>query len=93
MKNIISIIFLLLQIKQSILQSVSTIYTDEKELTEYLFGNQNYHPNNRPSFKVDVFLNLRIKQLATVDEKTQTIVTSSYLFLQWNDPRFVFDLI
>ena len=93
MKTKISIIFLLLQIKQSILQSVSTIYTDEIELTDYLFRNGIYHSNNRPAFKVDIFLNLRVKQLATVDEKTQTIVTSSYLFLQWDDPRFVFDLI
>ena len=88
MKNLFSIIFLLLKFKQGLSESdTESINVDEISLTNFLL-NKNYSANNRPTFQVDIFLTLRIKQLTNVDEKTQTIVTSSYLFLNWIDPRF-----
>ena len=48
---------------------------------------KNYSKSMRPSYKVDAKINIILKQIINVDEKTQTITTSSFLFINWNDKR------
>ena len=52
---------------------------------------QNKFTNNikiiRPSFQVNITVDLALKQIISIDEKTQVITTSTYLFVSWEDSR------
>lgn len=61
----------------------------EKNLTKTLWAT--YNKNLRPSICVDILIDLVLKQIISVEEKSQIMTTSSFIFLQWNDARLSWD--
>ncbi len=59
----------------------------EGKIKKKIIIDKNYDRSLRPSSKTEIILELALKQLIDVNEKTQIITTSFYLFISWNDPR------
>ena len=51
-----------------------------------------YKKSVRPSSEVMIYAFISLQQITSVDEKTQTITTNSYLTLLWTDPRFTWNI-
>jgi len=49
--------------------------------------NSDYDKIIRPSVTVDILMNIALKQIMAIDERNQIMITASYLFVSWNDPR------
>ena len=68
-------------------QSEDNRLDDELRLSKELVASSKYNKNLRPSYTTFLYIDLYMKQLMSVDEKTQTITTNSYLNVRWDDPR------
>ena len=55
----------------------------------YIYTNitNNYNKNVRPENKVDFVAFFSLKQMVSIDEKSQIMTTNSYVALFWNDKR------
>ena len=71
--------------------SASADVTDESNLKKELF--KSYDKTLRPSTRVDLSLKLSLRQIIGLNEKSQIITTSSYLFAYWLDTRLVINKI
>lgn len=71
-----------------ILNSSALNITAESILKKALFVG--YDKTSRPSDRVDVSVKISLRQIIGLNEKTQIITTSSYLFVYWADPRLVY---
>lgn len=67
----------------------SKLPVNEKILTNFLF--QNYSKAIRPAQQVEIDVDFTLKQIIEVDEKTQILTTSSYLYLKWIDSRLAWN--
>lgn len=74
-----------------ILSLYSLVWSEDENVTEKLIRKQilgsEYDRTIRPSDQVNVSVQISLKQIVNIDEKNQIMTTSSYLFLQWYDPR------
>lgn len=50
-----------------------------------------YSSSMRPVDNVNVSIQLQLAQIISLKEPTETLVTSSYLFVVWKDPRLAWD--
>ena len=66
------------------------VISNEENITKLIL-NKNYNIDRRPKEENEIYVDLVLKQLMKADEKTQTIVTNSYLYLWWNDSRLMWD--
>jgi hypothetical protein len=57
----------------------------EQAIQQAIFNS--YSSSIRPTDNVQVSVLLRLSQVIGLNEPTETVTTSSYLFLMWNDPR------
>ena len=51
--------------------------------------NASYDKTIRPTESIDIGIEIALKQILTLDEKSQTITTVSYLFVNWYDIRLI----
>jgi hypothetical protein len=58
----------------------------EKQIKNSII-NSDYDKIIRPSVTVDILMNIALKQIMAIDERNQIMITASYLFVSWNDPR------
>ena len=59
----------------------------EVKIKTFLDLTKGYEKSVRPTSQTEIELQLALKQLIDVNEKTQIITTSFYLFILWDDPR------
>ena len=59
----------------------------EASIKSLVFQNKSYDKTLRPNYKTEIFLEFYLNQFVSVDEKAQSITTSSYLFVSWIDQR------
>ena len=80
------IIFLSL-IKLYLSQNVDNYLT--QNLTSYLM--KDYDKYSKPPGKVNISMQISIKQIVGIQEKDQTITLSVWITQLWNDPRLAFN--
>ena len=51
-----------------------------------------YKKSVRPSSEVMIYAFISLQQINSIDEKTQTFTTNSYLTLLWTDPRLTWNV-
>ena len=61
--------------------------TFENDIFNLLTKTSTYNKNLRPEDSVRIELFLSVQQIVSIDEKVQTMTSSSYLTLVWNDTR------
>ena len=59
----------------------------ESNIKIKLFNSSSYDKTIRPSDTVKIQLALELQQIVDVVERSETLITSSYLFMQWKDSR------
>ena len=59
----------------------------EREIKNRILNSSSYDRLIRPEVTVSIYLQLLLKQLVSIDEKTQIITTSSLLIAIWRDER------
>ena len=80
-----STIFVSFFLTSKIVCQLSSIQLAEQNLVTKLF--KNYSRTTRPSVQVKIAVNLQLKQIISLVEKTQILTTSSFIEQYWNDPR------
>ena len=63
----------------------------EKDIFSLLTNPNTYNKNLRPDDSVAIQLFLSLQQVVSIDEKSQTMTSSSYLTLYWDDKRISWD--
>ena len=64
--------------------------TDEYNMKKVIFSTT-YDRTIRPADSTNIYLKMTMKQIIGLNEKTQIITTSSYLFAYWIDSRLKWD--
>lgn len=80
-KELIILIFLFA------LKKAESETSTEREIKNRILNSSSYDRLIRPEVTVSIYLQLLLKQLVSVDEKTQIITTSSLLIAIWRDER------
>ena len=63
----------------------------ENNIISLLTNPSTYNKNLRPDDSVEIVLYLSLQQIVSIDEKSQTMTSSSYLTLAWYDERISWD--
>lgn len=63
----------------------------EKMIINQIFNVSQYNKVFRPNDTVYINLTLSLRQIVSLDEIKKLVVTSSYLFIDWYDPRLSWD--
>lgn len=80
--SLLSILFALIRLLGG---QQSTLY--ESEIKNQIFNLSNYDNTIRPADMTQLSLKLTTRQITALNEQTQTLTTSSYLFVSWTDSR------
>ena len=59
-------------------------------LTSYLF--RNYNAYQKPSYELDIGIDVQFNQLISIDEKNQIMTSSFYLGVEWKDVRLEWNM-
>lgn len=89
MKILLILIFINSILNNSNCGSLDRDQVNEANLVSNLF--KNYSKNVRPSKEIDGKYILFLKQIVSLDEKNQLMVSSSYFAEYWDDPRLSWD--
>lgn len=65
---------------------IKTSIQTEEEIRNYLF-NSTYDRTLKPSDLIEIVMELTLKQIVNLDERSQILTTASYLIVKWNDTR------
>ena len=73
------------------LKSISK-FNKDVNFEKLFWPNKTYEKRLRPFYQTEINLKMILKQIMNIDEKTQTIKTNSYLFVEWHDPRVAWNV-
>ena len=67
-------------------------FTDKNfKMYSKLLSSTNYDPRMKPSSNVEIKVSLSLKQIVSLDEKSQLMISNSFLSIEWQDPRLAWN--
>jgi hypothetical protein len=89
MKVLFRLMLILILSKFNLSEPEETTYIEDK-IKSYIF--QGYDKLTRPTFKVNIGLQLVLKQIVSLDEQNQLMTSSSNIIMFWYDRRLRWNL-
>ena len=63
----------------------------EEQAIKNIILNSNYSSTSCPASPTNIYVKLTMNKLVNVDENNQIVTTSSFLYVNWEDPRLVWN--